>query len=329
MYKNILSDISVPFEEISIPSKGLFYSNNQNSFMVKYLTSKEETVLTSPTLSESGKAMEIVLSSCILDWSGDFKDILVGDKNAILLYLRSTSYGDDFKFNYICSSCKKETEGSVRLSSLESKEIDDLPNESGEYIFELPKMKIKNPNNNKLENVVINFKPKTIGDEIKIKELENEDNITIGEHLIKSTTQATYRVLINSINGIKDDNFIKNVLKKMSLPDSSSLKEYMNKVEPGINTEFKSICQNCGNESKNRFPIDVNLFGYPDNYRESLMDEVFLVSYYSKGSITRSDAINMSVLERRWAMQKINEEVEKKNKAEKAAMTKAKNNSKH
>jgi hypothetical protein len=233
MDKDFLSKINVPFDEIAIPSEGLFYKNKQDSFVVKYLTSKEENVLTSPTLTESGKAIELVLSSSILNWDDDFKNILVGDKNAVLLYLRSTSYGDEFKFNYTCSNCKKETEGSIRLSSLESKEIEEMPDDNGEYTFILPKMTLKLNPEEEPQEVVIKFKPKTIGDEIKIKQIENGEKIVIGDYKIKKTSEAIYRVLITSINGIKDEIFIKNVIKRMSMLDSESLKNlYLNNLVP-------------------------------------------------------------------------------------------------
>jgi hypothetical protein len=328
MDKDFLSNINVPFDEITIPSKGLFYKNKQDSFLVKYLTSREENVLTSPTLTQSGKAIEIVLSSSILNWEGDFKDILVGDKNAILLYLRSTSYGDEFKFTYNCSNCKKETEGSVRLSSLESKEVEDMPDENGEYTYTLPRMKLRITKDEEPQEVIVKFKPKTIGDEIEIKRLENDDKLIVGGYQIKKTSEATYRTLITSVNGISDKNFILNTIKRMSMADSEALRKYMNKVEPGVDTNFKCNCQNCGHESKNNFPIDANFFGYPDDYRTNLMDEIFLISYYSQGGITRKDVIEMPVYERRWTMQRISEEVDKKNKAEKAAINKAKSQGK-
>lgn len=328
MDDNFLSKINVPFDEISIPSRGLFYDNKQDSFLVKYLTSREENVLTSPTLTDSGKATEIVLSSSILNWDGDFKDILVGDKNAILLYLRSTSYGDDFKFNYLCSKCNKESEGSIKLSSLESKDIDEKPDENGEFQFTLPKMKINN-NKGELQSVTISFKPKTIGDEIEIKRIENKEKLIVGSHEIKKSSEANYIVMINSINKvITNKDSIRNIIRNMSVSDSDALKKYMNKVEPGINSDFKTSCSNCGHESKNKFPIDSNFFGLPDNYRENLMDEIFLISYYSKGGITRKDVMDMPIYERRWTMDRISEEVDKKNKAEKAAMNKAKSGGK-
>ena len=56
-----------------------------------------------------------------------------------------------------------------------------------------------------------------------------------------------------------------------------------------------------------------------------MMDEIFLIGYYGKGGITRADSFSMPVYERRWTMERISEEVEKKNKAEEAAARKARN----
>lgn len=321
--KNIVQNIDVPFDEIMIPSKGIFYENKQSSFLVKYLTAKEENVLTSPSLTESGRAIEMVLESCVLDWEGDISDILVGDKNAILLYLRSTSYGDTIKYTYQCSNCNKETEDKIQLSALEMKEIDNTPDNKGLFSFTLPKMKTKDK-----EDIIVKFKPRTVGDEIKINTIIRDEKTILNGNKIDNSIQARYFVQIKKINDSNNEKYIKQILKMMPISDSYALRTFMDEVEPGINNIVTTTCTNCQHVSNNIIPINSNFFGLTPEYRTNMMDEVFLISYYGKGGHTRSEIYKMPIYERRWTMERIAEEVDKKNQAEKAAAAKAKSSSK-
>ena len=325
---NIIQNTNVPFDEIFIPSKGLFYKNKKESFLVKYLTAKEENVLTSPSLVDSGKATDLVLSSCILDWEGDSKDMLIGDRDAFFIYLRSTSYGDKVTFNYTCSSCKKDSECNVLLSSLEMKEVKDIPDENGQFSYTLPKMKIKLTQEGDKESVNIKFRPRTVGDEISINKITKKIQKTIKGVEIDSSIEARYQVQITSINDIEDKKFIKNIIKRMPISDSAILRNYMNSTEPGIDNVIKSSCSFCQEISNNILPMGQGFLHLGEEYRKNMMDEVFLISYYGKGGHTRDELYSMPVYERRWVMERISEEVDKKNKAEKAAENKAKSQAK-
>jgi hypothetical protein len=320
-YRDIVINNNVPFDEILIPSKGIFYENKKDSFLVKYLTGKEENILTSPTLIDSGKAVEMVMSSCILDWEGDVKDVLVGDINAVIIYLRSTSYGDNIKYEHQCPKCKTNSENTLTLSSLEMKDVTELPDENGLFTFVLPKMKIKG------ENVVIKFKPKTLGDEIKIlKEIEVNKKV-LGDVIFDKKVEITYRNQIVSINDIDDDSFKLKIIKSMPLGDSLKFREFIDSVEPGIDNTINSECYSCGFVQKNKIPIDYNFIRLGTEYRENMMEEIFLISYYGKGGFTRNDVFNIPVNERRWILQRIQEEVDKRNQAEREAVNKAKSQS--
>lgn len=316
-YKDIIKNNNVPFDEIFIPSKGIFYNNKKDTFLVKYLTGKEENLLTSPSLLYSGKALEMVMTSCVLDWEGDIKNLLIGDRNAFMIYLRSTSYGDNINFNYNCSSCNAENEVNFKLSSLEMKDMVDLPDDSGNFSFILPKMKLSSG-----DSVIIKFRPKTLGDEINIMlKVESEKKI-LGDVIIDKNIEITYQNQITSINGNKDKRFINNILKTMPLGDSFKLREYMELVEPGVQENIINTCNYCHKQQINKIPINHNFFGLGDEYRKHMMEEIFLISYYGKGGFSRDDVFNMPIYERRWVIQRIQEEVERKNEADRNAAKK-------
>lgn len=321
-YKNIVKENNVPFDEISIPSRGIFYKDKKEQFLVKYVTAKEENLLTSPTLIDSGRALEMLMSSCLLDWDGDIDKLLVGDRDAFMVYLRSTSYGDKIPFEFTCGNCKAQTEASFNLSELEMKELKEQPDENLEYEFVMPTMKIAG------EKVVVKFRPKTLADERNIIKTIEKEAKKIGDLRLENRIAVTYRSQITSINGVRDKNFIKKVIKGMSLGDSTKLRAHMTHVEPGVNNVVTTNCVSCGHTTSNTIPIDTNFFGLNPEYRQHMMNEVFLITYYGKGGFSRDDVFNMPVYERRWVMQRIQEEVEKKNKADRQAASKARSDAK-
>ena len=320
LYKDIVKNNNVPFDEITIPSRGIFYDNKKSTFLVKYITAKEENLLTSPTLIDSGKAIEMLMSSCLLDWEGEVENLLIGDRDAFMVYLRSTSYGDKVSFKYVCPNCKKESETSFNLSSLEMKEFhsEDLPDENHQYTFKMPNMKLNG------EEVIVKFRPKTLKDEKQIKKIVSEEFKVVGGQKIENVIEATYRNQIISINGGTDQVFIRKVIKNMPIKDSYKLREYMERVEPGIDNVIKSECNFCNHVSYSKIPIDYDFFGLTPEYRSHMMDEIFLITYYGKGGFSRDDVFNMPVYERRWVLERIQEEVEKKNKADRDAANRAK-----
>lgn len=324
LYRDIVKNNNVPFDEISIPSRGIFYKDKKETFLVKYVTAKEENLLTSPTLIDSGRALEMLMSSCLLDWDGDIDNLLIGDRDAFMVYLRSTSYGDKIPYDFKCVNCNIESQSSFNLSELEMKEVsdEDMPDENLEYTFTLPKMKISK------ENVVIKFKPKTLGDERRILKIIEQESKKIEGVKIDNRIEATYRNQITSVNGIANEDFIKKVIKNMSLGDSSYFRSYMDKVEPGVQNKIHTECESCGHITTSKIPLDGNFFGLNVEYRQHMMDEIFLITYYGKGGFSRDDVFNMPVYERRWVMQRIQEEVEKKNKADRQAASKARSDAK-
>lgn len=294
---------------------GLFYSSRTSVLYVKYITAREENVLTQPSLMENGYGLDLVLDSVIINKEFDVDELLIGDKQSLLIYLRSTSYGDNFPIVTQCPSCSQTGETKFELSSLVSKEIVEQPDDDGFFTFNMPKMKLNG------EKVTIKFEPLRVKHEKYINnvvEQEKKDNK-------KYTSNVTlkFQSQIYSINGITDKDYIHKIIKKFPLKDSTELREYMEQVEPGIDSNIKIKCQNCNNEYVTSLYIDNNIFSLDPSYKSNLWEEVFLIWYYGKG-VNRSDIYNMSTVERRWSLQRISEEIEKKNQAEQAAADKAK-----
>lgn len=310
-------NFEIPFDLLYLPSQGLFYPDKSPYLHIQYLTAKEEYILTSPSLSEAEMASKIVLESVVLDKKFPIDELLVGDRNAIVVFLRSTSYGDNFPLKFRCPKCSSEEEMKFGLSSLESKDIIDVPDENGLFTFELPKSKS-----------IVKFSPLRIKDEEELNKLIDNKKKKIGDSYFKEEVTARYLIQIKSIDGNCEKEFIEKFTKRMSLIESNKLRDYMEKVEPGINSVIKFHCSSCDHDFKEDLKINDEILKLPPEHRENVNEEMFLASYYSQGGMTKDQVFRMSVSDRRWYINRISAEIDKKNKAEEAAVRKARSSSK-
>jgi uncharacterized protein (UPF0212 family) len=301
----------IPFDILNLPSQGAFYQDGRQTLAIRYLTAREENILTSPSLIENHTALDLVLKSVIMDEGVDINKLLSVDRNAILIFLRSTSYGNKFPVIINCPACSKSGETAFLLSDLGIKEATDKPDINGCYEFELPKMKLGK------ESVKIKFRPLTVEAERKMNlELES---IADKDRKVKKYVTERYVAQLVSVNGSDDEKLIRRLSENMLAYDSNSLKKYMDEVEPGIDGKIMLKCPNCGEEFEEQFSVGDEILRLPAAHRENVMEEIFLLTYYGKG-VTRADAFRMAVTERRWHINRISEEIEKKNKAEQKAI---------
>ena len=122
-----------PSEVVTLPSKGLLYSEDSplrsGTIEMKYMTAKEEDILTNQNLIENGTVIDKLLQSLIVT-PIDYKSLLTGDKNAILVAARVLGYGKDYTFEY------NGEEITVDLTSVEDKVIDETAISNGENKFD-------------------------------------------------------------------------------------------------------------------------------------------------------------------------------------------------
>lgn len=313
-------DISRPFSVLNFPSKGMYYPDRKQSVLIKYLTAVEEHVLTDSFLVESGRGIELVLDNLIID-DLDAKSLLTGDFQALLIFLRSTAYGDVVDIAPACPHCGKEAENSFRLSSLEFKEQKNIPDKDGKYHVQIPELEL---------NFVIS--PMTFEKEIKKLSDENEDDFFViksedGDIKVKKEKSLSLVYCIDSINGITDMEKIKKIVRKLPKNHFDELSKFIKDNESGVQDYVELTCPFCGQDFKQIASVGYNFISLPSEYKETILEEVFLITYYGKG-ITRQDAMSMPTYERRWHIRRISQELKRKEDAEKKAYSKAKSSGK-
>lgn len=315
------------FDIINLPSKGMFYSSGTSALMIKYLTGIEEKVLTSNFLNKSGKAMEMVLDSVIMDDEIDPLDFVIPDYQGILMFLYSTAWGDELKLNISCESCGHKSEWPVRLSALKFKESLINP-ENGVYTFYIP----SRPQYNSMGHtasivetegkqlIPIKIRPLTLRDELRYQGIERAEG--------KSAFRRKLVDSVESFGGIADKKYIRAVFNAMNLMDFNKARKFFSETEQGVENNILFICPICSHESTQKFGISNDFLQLPETHLKNIKEECFLASHYSQNGVSYNQAMEMSISDRKWYLQRLQEEFEKKRKAEDAAAQKAKTSAK-
>jgi hypothetical protein len=225
-----MSELKIPTEVISLPSKGLLYPKDnilsKGEIEMSYMTAKHEDILTNMNYIKNGTVIDKFLQALIVT-KINYDDLLLGDKNAILIAARILGYGKDYSFKYINKN-GKEVEGKVDLTTLEDKEIDEslvTPNINS-FDFNLPKSGNK-----------VTFKLLTNKDEKDI-EAEIKGLNKINPHAsYDSTTRLKY--MITSVYGKTDPAVIRDFVDNhMLAQDARALRSYYSSIQPDVKMEF-------------------------------------------------------------------------------------------
>lgn len=219
------------YDVIELPSQGILYPNKKASVKVAYLTTVDENILSSPNIVNGGNLIEILLERKVKDLGFDTKDLLDGDRMAILIFLRSTGLGDKYTQAVIDPKTGKVVSGEIDLPSLKQKKLTVQPDENGEFDFELPQSKYK-----------VKFRFLTGKDENEIEEQDQSLMERNGDDISQKITLRLERQIME-INGDRDKISLSNTIKKLSLKDSRALRKYMSELEPGIDFNTTATIQ--------------------------------------------------------------------------------------
>lgn len=248
-----MANYDFPTEIISLPSQGKCYSESnplsKGTVEIKYMTAKEEEILASQNLVRKGVVIDKLFESIIVDKDVNVDDIVLGDKNAILLATRVLGYGPEYKIEVIDSLGEKQ-EVTVDLGKVQTKEIDfEQLSSDNVYKFTTPHGKDD-----------LEFKILTHGDEKKIDaDIKALQRLNKGGVSAELTTR--YRFMILSVNGESDTKAITNFISnKFITRDTKAFREYISKITPDINMEFEYYDEETGETEVRPIPMGVGFF---------------------------------------------------------------------
>ena len=246
-----------PTEIIDLPSKGLLYPEEHplatGKIEMKYMTAREEDILTSGNLIRQGVVIDKLLESLIVT-PVKYSDLIVGDKNAIMIAARVLGYGKDYQVKVTCPKCSEESDLiDIDLTSFTNKEVDEsnITKGKNEFHFRLPAAKRD-----------ITFKLLTHGDERAIDQEVKSFKKKISKTGIDNALTTRLSHIIQSVDGNQDKKFIRDFVQdELFALDSRSLRDYIKQVSPDIDTTFHFECDHCGHEVPDMtVPIGIDFF---------------------------------------------------------------------
>ena len=130
-----------PTEFVDLPSKGKYYPedhplHNQDTLEIRYMTAKDEDILTSPSLLRKGLAVERLLQNVIVNKSVKTDDLLIGDKNAILVAARISGYGAQYETKITCPAGGTTTPNTFDLNNISTNSGENIDiDENGHFVI--------------------------------------------------------------------------------------------------------------------------------------------------------------------------------------------------
>ncbi len=241
-----MAEFKVPTETVELPSKGILYPESsklsEGVIEMKYMTAKEEDILSNASYIKNGTVLDKLFQSLIVS-DINYNELLVGDKNAIMIAARILGYGKDYKVNI------KGEEEIIDLSLVENKPLDESLYTKGvnEFTFVLPHSKNE-----------ITFKLLTHGDEQKVqRELDGLKKLNKNED---PTLTTRLKHVILSVEGKTDKKDIREFVDKYLLArDARALRDYVKSISPDVDLTFFPS----DGEAEVSIPIGLGFF-WPD-----------------------------------------------------------------
>ena len=241
-----MAEFKLPTETILLPSQGKIYSNDNplslGKVEIKYMTAREEDILTNQNYISKGTVLDELIKSLIVS-DVKYEDMIVGDKNALLVAARILGYGKEYKFEW------GGEEYNIDLTTIEDKPLNEKLFIKGvnEFNFTLPST-----------GVPITFKLLTGADERKINaELEGLKKINKN---LSPELSTRLKYMITSIGDNRESKDIRQFVDNQLLArDSRAFREYIKEVQPDVDLTFFPD----GSDTKVSIPIGLSFF-WPD-----------------------------------------------------------------
>lgn len=248
-----MAEFKLPTEIVKLPSKGLVYPKDNplssGEIEMKYMTAREEDILTNSNYIQQGVAIDKMFNSLIVT-KINYDDIISGDKDAIMIASRILGYGKNYPIKYKHPLTDQEEEFNVDLTQIKEKPLkEEFFKNKNEFEFTLP-----------VTGNTITFKLLTHGDE---KKIEAEINAT---KKIRQANEITTRLKhqILSVNGDYDKKTIREFVDNALLAgDSAAFRRYYRELNPGMDLTFKFVGSDGYVQEGVSLPIGVSFF-YPD-----------------------------------------------------------------
>jgi hypothetical protein len=207
-------NLTLPHDVVPLPSGGIFYKNKKQSVKVGYLTAMDENII----LGGGNDIASNLLRNKIYEPDFKIDDMLEGDVEAILIFLRNTSFGPEMNLNLTDPTTKKEFKATVLLDQLSI--IKGMnPNSDGTFTVSLPKTQS-----------TVKLKPLTYGE---ITQLSEALELYPQGRVAPKVTLRLQKEIVE-IDGMTDLGQIAKFIEQMPIADSKFIRKFMNENEPRL-----------------------------------------------------------------------------------------------
>jgi hypothetical protein len=248
-----------PTEFVELPSKGNYPETHplfgQEVLEIRYMTAKEEDILSSQTLLKKGLAIERMLDSLIIDKNIKAQDLLVGDRNALIIAARISGYGANYITQTMCPSCGTRCQIDFDLNnkeffeSSESEELNLIKLDNGNFTTKMP-----------FSGFQIEFRLLDGKDEQYLSKLIADKK---KRKMSETTLTDQFKLMIVSIEGHKDKGIIAKYVDNMPTLDSRHFKAAYKVASPDVKVKHDFECNSCGYSQEMEVPFNTDFF-WPD-----------------------------------------------------------------
>lgn len=234
-----------PFDLIPLPSKGKVYNGVRESVKMSYMSGSDENILTSANLLESGEFLRVLISRNLLERNLKYDDLTLGDRNALMLWLRGSSFGNMYPMTVVKSD-KTSEEVDFDLNELKYIYLEEDPDENGYFDFSCPY------GGNQLK-----YRFLTVMDE-ELIDTKIEADEEAGETLNKKSTYTLQQQIV-SVDGDTNPIVVSRFIDNMRLGDIKAFRKHYNERESGVDLNIE--VRTAGGESVRTFlPFNYNFF---------------------------------------------------------------------
>lgn len=207
-------NFTLPHDVVPLPSQGIFYKNKKKSIKVGYLTAADENIIMA-----GGNDLTLnLLRAKIYEPDMRVEDLIEGDVESVLIFLRNTGFGPEITLNLTDPGTKKTFQTDVTLDQLPIIN-GQQPNDDGTFVINLPKTQS-----------TIKLKPLTYGEILEIGKLA--DSYPQGRVVPKITWRMQKEII--EVDGSTDKSVIAKFVESMPIADSKFVRKFMNENEPRL-----------------------------------------------------------------------------------------------
>lgn len=245
----------IPIDVVPLPSMGKCYPQGSilhgvDRVPIRAMTAREEDILTSKAFLKNGTVITHLLRSCIADPRINPVELLSGDRQALMVALRITGYGPDYRVETECPECGHKQTTEFDLQELPVKFLDGEPDVPGTNLF----------------SVVLPVSKKTVkyrylngSDEEQIQQDAQMKRKKLKTQLDNVITSRYIRQII-AVDGREDRGYVAKFIQNMPARDSRFLRKHIADTEPGMEMEGNMLCEECGEASEVNVPIGAEFF---------------------------------------------------------------------